>query len=392
MKIAIFTDTYTPDVNGVALTLERWAKYLSKQGHEVLVFAPESTEKGRREEQDIKVMRYFSMPFFLYPELSAAVPNPIATMQRLTDFNPDIIHCSTPFNVGLLGRIYATENDIPLVASYHTNFDQYLTAYKMDWARDLMLKYSLWFHEEARRIYVPSTDTLRDLTRQGYKDLEIWARGIELDAFRPLTERQESLKELRSRFSLSEDEFVVSYVGRIAAEKNLKQFLAVADYARRKKYDNVKFIMVGDGPMMGEIQSKVAKEGANITLLGYQDHEILPDLYAASDLFLFPSTTETFGNVVLEALACGIPVITSNSGGVVHLVENQISGFHCPGHNSESFINAFETLYHNAELRQSFGKAGRTFAEKQSWDNIFSELLDSYKMVLEEEKYLELTS
>lgn len=154
MKIALFTDTYNPDINGVAKTLNHWVNYLISQGHHVHVFAPEIKDDSHTSNEEA-VNRYKSYPFFLYPELQAALPNPIQMNQTLLDFQPDIIHVATPFNLGLTGRHFALKHSIPLVASYHTNFIQYLTSYKLKWAEPILSRSCIGFIRNVKKSMLP---------------------------------------------------------------------------------------------------------------------------------------------------------------------------------------------------------------------------------------------
>jgi glycosyltransferase involved in cell wall biosynthesis len=387
MNIALFTDTYTPDVNGVAKTLARWVAFLKKQGHQVRVFAPEAKGAPSTSHEEA-VKRYKSLPFFLYPELQAALPNPLDVKQSLQEFKPDIIHVATPFNLGLFGRHYALKNNIPFVASYHTNLDQYLTSYKLEWAESLLEKYLYWFHKDCEKVYAPSNDTATHLINQQYPNVCLWKRGVDATLFKPIEEHTHSRESILRRYDIPPDKFTLLYVGRLATEKNLDFLLNTLNKLPQHIQQTAQMVLVGDGPMRDEIEQRMKEMDISVYLLGFKGGEELAEIYASADVFFFPSATETFGNVVLEALASGVPVIGANAGGVKELIESGHSGFLCPADKQLYFIEAIETLYTHEYLRIAFGENARNFAVTQSWDSIFQRLLDSYYETIEEKVVL----
>ncbi|WP_274363388.1 glycosyltransferase family 4 protein [Paenibacillus thermotolerans] len=381
MRVALFTDTYLPDVNGVAKTLGRWAGFLRKKGIECKVFAPTGEERAAVREPN-SVERFFSLPFFLYPECKFAVPNPIHINKTLHDFKPDIIHVATPFNLGLYGSHYARKHGIPLVASYHTHFDQYAEFYKLQWMVPLFWKYMLWFHADCRKVYVPSPSALEHLKERGLKNLEVWSRGIQTELFRDDICREAALRE----FGIDPRKFVVLYVGRLAPEKSIDVLLQAFEAVPEPVRSRMELVMAGDGPLRQELAEAQSRRGLPLRLLGYLHGERLSRLYAGSDVFLFPSVTETFGNVVLEAMACGTPVIGAAAGGVKDNVRHGATGLLCPPGDAAAFAQALLTLYDSPGLLKRLGAGGRHYALTQSWDSVFERLLSSYRGLLEKEQ------
>ncbi|WP_310732519.1 glycosyltransferase [Paenibacillus sp. 1011MAR3C5] len=193
MKIAIFTDTYDPDVNGVARTLRRWTCYLETKGVRTKVFAPEPAASLQQNAPTHSVERFVSLPFFLYPECRLALPNPAHIRREIAHFEPDLIHVATPFNLGLFGIHYARKYNIPLIASYHTNFDQYLSFYNLQWMEKLLWRYKEWFHRDCKAIFVPSETTRLDLIGRGWEPskLKLWSRGVNHGTFHPMVNMRE---------------------------------------------------------------------------------------------------------------------------------------------------------------------------------------------------------
>lgn len=376
MRVALFTDTFLPDINGVAKTLGRWVEYLQAKGVECKIYAPysESPDEGM-----CRVERFYSIPFLLYPECRMAIPNPIQVNRSLKAFAPDLIHVATPFNLGLTGLHYARKHNVPIVASYHTHFDQYLAYYKLQWMEPMLWKYMLWFHQDCRKLYVPSESTLRHLRDKGLKHLEIWSRGVDTERFRPIVNRDQVWRE----YGVNPAKFILLFVGRLAPEKSVDILLQTFQSLPSGIRANAHLVIAGDGPLYQPLLEKYGEQPA-ITFIGFKQGKSLSQLYAAADVFLFPSATETFGNVVLEAMASGTPVIGAAAGGVKDTVKHNESGLLCPPGGIAEFVNAVELLYHNEGCRVALSKAGRSYSLQQSWDGIFSRLYDSYLGVLDE--------
>jgi glycosyltransferase involved in cell wall biosynthesis len=375
MRIAIFTDTYDPDINGVARTLKHFIHYLDNKNISYKVFAPDSLSN---EYVSSNVRRIKSLSFFLYPECRLAFPNLSRIKSELEKFSPDIIHVATPFNMGLCGVYLAKKLTIPLVGSYHTDFDHYLKFYDLRFFSKILWKYMNWFHKPFKKLFVPSNETLTQLKCQGFVNLEVWPGGVDCQLFHPYYEKQ----AIREQWGISK-KYLLTYVGRLAPEKDVKTLLAVAKALPAEINEEVQWFVIGDGPQREELQIEAP---ANMTLTGYLTGEQLAEIYSASDLFVFPSPTETFGNVVIEALASGTPGITANSGGVKNIITAGVTGYLCETGNVKEFTNAILKLLENDSLRKQFGIEGRNYALTQSWDEIFSNLLWHYRAVIDEPK------
>ncbi|WP_226670245.1 glycosyltransferase family 4 protein [Metabacillus litoralis] len=373
MKIAIFTDTYAPDVNGVARTLKRLTDHLEKNKYEFRVFAPESTKESMFSSH---IHRFTSLPFFLYPECRLALPNMLHVKAELQSFKPDLIHVATPFNIGLCGLHYAKKFNIPVVGSYHTDFDQYLEYYDLQFLSKVLWKYMHWFHKPHRKTFVPSKETLEQLKRKGFSNLRIWGRGVDCQLFHPHYSQQ----DVRSQYQIKE-KFLLSYVGRLAPEKDIDTLMRITSELPDCIRNDVHWLIVGDGPSKDEMKKNAPN---NMTFAGYLNGVDLANVYAASDLFVFPSPTETFGNVVLEALASGTPVIGANSGGVKNIIKQAETGFLCEPKNVSEFQEAITTLLLSDTLRVKIGNEARQYALTQTWDSIFEGLLREYEDALTE--------
>ncbi|WP_017472532.1 glycosyltransferase family 4 protein [Amphibacillus jilinensis] len=375
MRIAIFTDTYTPEVNGVALTLERYVDYLDNQNIDYRLFAPAPSVPVPIVPE---ILRLTSIPFLLYRNCRIALPNPAPIKHVLDDFKPNLIHIATPFTLGLSGLHYGKKHQIPMVASYHTHFDNYLDYYQLHFLKNYAQKYLDWFHRPFEKIYVPSQSTKEKLMMQNpIQSYEIWSRGVDHTLFSPLKRCKDLWKQ---RYQIYENNIIL-YVGRIAAEKDIDVVLETFDHLPHKVKKDSHLVMVGDGPLFSAL-SKVHRD--KVTWTGFIKGEALAQIYASSDLFLFPSPTETFGNVVLEALASGLPVITASTGGVKHLVTDKVTGFLCEPKQVDMFVERTTLLLDSPSLRDHFAQAARQFAMFQSWEHIFQQLIASFKAITKE--------
>ncbi|MFD2131994.1 glycosyltransferase family 4 protein [Pseudogracilibacillus auburnensis] len=379
MKIAIFTDTFIPEVNGVARTLKRFTDYLEENKIEYRVFAPKSSNKNIF---TTHVHSITSFPFFLYPECRVALPNLLQLRDEIQRFNPDIIHVATPFNMGLSGLHLAKKLAIPVVGSYHTDFDKYLTYYELHFLSEMLWKYMRWFHHPFRKVFVPSSDTLNRLKSRGFSNLSIWPRGIDRTIFHPHYDEQ----TVRNVYQI-EEKYILTYVGRIAMEKDVLLLPEIANMLPNNIKNDVHWLIVGDGPLKKDL-GKMAPP--NMTLTGFVEGINLANIYAASDVFVFPSPSETFGNVVLESLACGTPVIGANAGGVKTIIQNGITGILCTEKDITEFVHAITSLLGREQTRKIMGENGKIHAQAQSWDTIFNNLLLEYEEALEIESFQEL--
>lgn len=371
MRIAIFSDTYVPEINGVALTLKRYTDYLKKQGIEYRLFVPSSDTAVPNVPQ---LERLTSIPFLLYRNLRFSLPNPLYIHKVLDTFQPTIIHVATPFSIGLSGVRYGKKHDIPMVASYHTHFDDYLDYYHLSFLNKWIWKYLNWFHRPFERIYVPSESTKQKLLAKNlHTDISIWGRGVDHDVFSPAIRKD----YLINNYGI-EGKKILLYVGRMSPEKNIELVLDTFQSLSPTIKKDTHLVMVGDGPLYSELSQQYQE---NITWTGFLEGEQLAKVYASSDLFLFPSETETFGNVVLEALASGLPVIGANAGGVSHLVRDGKTGFLCEPSHKDQFVAQTTKLLENPLLREYFAYEARRFALTQSWDEIFHQFVNTLQDV-----------
>lgn len=380
MKIAIFTDTFLPQINGVTNTLRRLGDYLKNEGIEYIFITP---DQKTEEVLPYNMEQFFSAPLIFYPECRFTITNKSKLYKKLDAFNPDIIFLMTEFNMGLAGLSYGKKHGIPIVSNYSTNFGSLLKAYKLGVLEKVSNKYLGWFHNEADYTVTPSEESQKELYKMGVHDVGIFGRGIDYHRFSP-TKYSETLLE-----SLDAQEKVnLLYVGRLSPEKGLSILRETMFKLNETYKDKINLIITGEGPMEQELHKTMP---GNVIFTGYKKGSELEAIYASADIFAFPSTFETFGNVVLEAMASGTPVVGVSEGGVKTLVDHGKTGFLAEPRDSDSFTKHIETLINNCLLRQQFSHNGRQFAESKSWEAIFGDLIQLFHEVAKKTYHIEVS-
>jgi glycosyltransferase involved in cell wall biosynthesis len=375
MRITIVTETYYPQLNGVSRTLGELVRFLKENGDKVQLIYPDYGETVV--DEHVHTLRSFALPF--YKEIHLPLP-PFGSAHRAIErFRPDIVHIATEAFLGWRILRFALRRRLAVVSSFHTNFDQYSGHYQVGWARGLIWRYLRWFHNQTRETYVPSDTTIRALERLGFERTVLWKRGVDSSLFRP--DRPGGLN-VRRALGWSPDDVVITYVSRIAPEKNV-EYLADALAIVSARRPGVRILFVGDGPTRPILEERL---GPAARFAGYRKGDDLADHYAASDIFAFSSLSETFGNVVLEAMASGLPVVALRAGGVGEIVQSGTTGILVePSEPPEHFASALLSLVEEPANRRATGEAARRYALSQSWDAIMGSLRHRYRAVVEEQ-------
>jgi glycosyltransferase involved in cell wall biosynthesis len=330
--ICIVTETYPPEVNGVALTLAHLVKGLLEQGHAVSVVRPrQRTLDGPARDYECDVMLVSGLPLPGYGGLQFGLPAGHLLRRTWSRRRPDVIYVATEGPLGWSAVQAARCLGIPIVSGFHTNYHYYSRHYRVGWSQSLILRYLRRFHNQTASTLVPSADLRDHLASSGFKDVDVLDRGVDSQLFAP----QRRCTELRRGLGLSDSDMAVLYVGRIAPEKNLN--LAIEAYFAMKRFNpSLKFIIVGDGPSRAALQSQYP----DLIFMGTQKGEQLAKYYASADLFLFPSETETFGNVTLEAMASGLGVIAYNYAAAKIHIRHGETGLLIPYGDKERFVES----------------------------------------------------
>ncbi|WP_250451855.1 glycosyltransferase family 1 protein [Caballeronia sp. ATUFL_M2_KS44] len=317
MKIMIVTDAWEPQVNGVVRTLKNTGKELMALGHRVEMLTP---------------LEFRTIPCPTYPEIRLSLMPRRHVAERIDAFEPDALHIATEGPLGLAARAYALRHKLPFTTAYHTRFPEYVKA-RFGVPLPLTYRFLRWFHGRSQAVMAPTPVVKDDLERYGFTNVVLWTRGVDLDIFHPMDSKV--LNTARPIFL---------YVGRVAVEKNVEAFLKL-DLPGSKW-------VAGEGPALAELKSRYT----NVNYLGVLSQPELAKVYAAADVFVFPSRTDTFGLVLLEAMACGTPVAAYPVTGPIDVL-----GQHGPGALDE-------------DLREACLKAltidradARAWAERFSW-------------------------
>ncbi len=368
MRVAIFTETFLPKVDGIVVSLCRLLDHLEKHGHEALVFAPEGSPSAYGRYQ---VISYRSMQVPFYPELNVAPPWVHASFE-IKKFKPDLVHLVNPISLGLAGLRVAKRYNYPVLASYHTDVPGFAEHWHLGFLSDSIYRYARWIHNRVELNVCPSKFTRNQLLEHGFERVEIWRGGVDTTLFSPLKRSE----EWRRRLTNDQPERpLLLYVGRVSPEKSIDRIHAVLE-----AYPQARLAIVGDGPSRAHLERRFADTDTVFT--GYLKGEDLAAAYAAGDLFVFTGDKETFGNVVVEAMASGLPVIAPNSGGVTDLVVEGYNGRLYDPRVPDGMVEAARDLILDAELARTYGERGRKLAENSTWDITLNELMDLYQKVI----------
>jgi len=366
MRVAVITETFLPNVNGVVTTLCRLLEHLRDHGHQALLVAPEGSVSSYAGAEIIPLR---GVPLPSYPELRITPPQPGLTAQ-LRRFRPDLVHLAGTMALGVAGRHAARQLGVPLVGAYHTDFPAYTAHYGLGFLRTLAYRYLRWVHNSCAVTLCPSLATIADLRDHGFRRLRLWGRGVDTERFHP---RHRSAA-WRTAVGAQPDERVLLYVGRLAPEKRLDLLADVLP-----SLPNTRLVFVGDGPARSALEQRL---GSNAHFTGYLRGADLSTAYASSDLFVFPSDTETFGQVIQEAMASGLPVVAARAGGAIDMVRDGITGtLFTPGSAAELRAQTLR-LVRAPEQCAALGAAGRAAAERRSWGRVMDELLGHYQITL----------
>jgi glycosyltransferase involved in cell wall biosynthesis len=371
MRIAIFSEVYWPMVSGVGVTLRRLADSLEAAGHAVRVCTATYPlpEAGDRPE----VHRSPSLPLFLYRDVQWAFPRHRELVAEIAAFRPDVVHVATEFALGVAGLRVARELGVPVVASAHTDYEQYAARYGLDWALRPGWRYLRWFYGQAERVLCPSRIYEEHLHSRGVERTGIWTRGVDTAAFHP-RHRDPALRE---SLGVSPGESVVTYVGRLAREKNL-DLLLDAWQSVAPRHPGARLALVGRGPLEDEIRRRAIP---GVELLGLLTGNDLSAAYASADLFAFPSVTETFGNVLLEAMASGLPSVVAAAGGVLDFVEHGRNAWLVAPSSVQAMTDGLKRLLTDAALRRRLSAGALDTAAARRWDAIDELLFEEYRRV-----------
>jgi glycosyltransferase involved in cell wall biosynthesis len=370
VRIALFSEVYWPMVSGVGVTLLRLADALEARGHAVRVYsATYPLPPGTPDRPEVH--RSPSVPFFLYPDVQWAFPRMRDVMEDLSQFRPDVVHVATEFSLGIAGVKAARQLGVPLIASAHTNYDRYAARYGVTWALRAGWHYLRWFYGQAHRVLCPSRIYEATVHRHGVTHTGIWSRGVDPAVFSPAFRSQ----GYRAGFGVDPDDLLVTYIGRIAREKNLALLLQAWERLAPER-GGARLVLVGRGPLEDEIRRR-GIPGVHVT--GLLQGPALSAAYASADVFVFPSTTETFGNSLLEAMGSGLPSLVAASGGVLEFAEHGANALLVEPDSVSAIAAGLGRLLHDPVLRRRLADGALRTAAARDWATVYDRLLDDYQ-------------
>ncbi len=371
-RIAHFTDTFY-EVNGVALTLQQQLQLARKTGKEYSVITCDVKEHDEQAGVcNFTPIATYELPE--YPEQKLFSPPFLEILNYCFENQFTHINTATPGPIGLAALGAAKILKLPISGTYHTSLPQYARYLTKDYLiEDLMWKYVVWYYDQLKVVYVPSKSTGDELISKGIspQKIRVIPRGIDIERFHPSRKDPEFIRKY-----VEPDRIKLLYVGRISKEKNL-HLLAEVFRTLATRMDNLSLILAGDGPYMEGMKKEL--KGLPCIFTGYLKGEPLARLYASCDLFVFPSTTDTFGNVVLEAQASGIPVVVTDLGGPQENVIQGKTGIVVRGDDGTALLEGLNGLIRNPLRLREMGKAARKYMEDRSFEQAFDETWEMYQ-------------
>lgn len=370
MRIAIVTETFLPYVDGVVTRMTAVIRRLREDGHEILIIAPED---GIQTFCGCPVSGISARTFFLYRHRKVAFPHP-DVKRRLTEFQPDVVHVVNPALLGIAGIFYGRH--WPLVASWHTNIPQYADYYRVPYLKPLLWSILKKIHNRADLNLCTSNTVQEELKRRGFKNVQLWKRGVDLQRFHPRNANESMRRRLSDNHP---DSILMLYVGRLAAEKEIERLQAIL-----RSDDRFRLAVVGDGPHRFKLEQQLRHTPTVFT--GFLHGEELAQAYASVDAFVFPSRTETLGLVLLEAMASGLPVIAVNAGPTAEQIDHEKTGLLYSPDHPEDLKNMAQRLT-DSNLRRQIGVEARKAAHAYGWSSSAQQLHHYYADLLKKQTF-----
>jgi len=362
IRVACVTETYPPEVNGVSLTVARMVEGLQRRNHDVQLVRPrQAVQDAARWGDRFHEVLLRGLPIPRYPSLRMGMPSRRALVRLWALQRPDVVHIATEGPLGWSALQAARQLRLPVCSDFRTNFHTYSQMYGVGWLHKPIMGYLRKFHNRTLCTMVPTEALRRELASSGFERLLVLTRGVDGLQFSP-AHRSEAL---RADWGAGQDTLVVTCVGRLAREKNL-DLLVAAFQAIKQTVPAARLVLVGAGPLDEELRQRVP----DAVFAGQRRGDDLAAHYASADLFLFPSMSETFGNVTTEALASGLPVVAFAHAAAGQLITDGVDGVCVPFGDAQAFVHAAVALAADADRRERLGRSGRARALELDWDAI----------------------
>lgn len=362
LRIAVVTETYPPDINGVAHTLSKIVQALTLNGHTICLVRPRHALHdfpNNNENYSEYLVQGLPIPF--YKQLRMGLPAKKVLTRLWTSEKPDVVHIATEGPLGWSALKAAKSLKIPVSTDFRTNFHSYSEHYGVGWLGGVIMGYLRRFHNAAHSTMVPTGRLKEELVKSGFERLHVVQRGVDTHLFAP----SKRSNGLRASWGATDTTTVVMCVSRLAAEKNLNLVIRAFQALKIKQAD-VKLVFVGDGPLLEQLKV----DAPDAIFAGFRKGEDLAAHYASADLFMFASLTETFGNVTIEAMASGLPIVAFNHAAAGEIIESGVNGYLASTNDDSGFIDAAVKLGLNTFMRATCANGAREQALKFSWESI----------------------
>jgi len=380
IRVALVSGNYNYVRDGANQALNRLVDFLLRQGVNVRVYSPTVDEPAFEPTGDL--VSVTSVPIPGRPEYRLGLGLSPRVRRDLKEFAPNVVHIASPDIIGHRAVTWARRNRIPAVASVHTRFDTYLAYYHLQALEPLARGIMRRIYQRCDAILAPAESIAAVLHAQRMnKYISIWSRGVDRGQFNP--ERRDM--EWRRSFGIGDKEPVISFLGRIVMEKGLDVFGDALDVLAERGAPH-RALIIGEGPARPWFEERLKAHDA--IFVGHQEKDGLARALASTDVFFNPSITETFGNVTLEAMACGLPVVAAAATGATSLVRDGETGTLVEPGDTDAFADALEAYVRNPDLRRKHGEAGLAFAKTMDWDHINGAVLNVYRRVIERRERL----
>jgi|UniRef100_UPI004048F0FF glycosyltransferase involved in cell wall biosynthesis len=368
MKLAIVTETFPPEVNGVAMTFRVIARELAQRGHQVTVFRPKRTDLSASGQTfDYTEVQMPGMPIPGYPLLRLGLPARRRLVRHWKSDRPDLVHVVTEGPLGASAVSAARAMGLPVTSSFHTNFHAYTHNYGFGLLYPMVLGWLRRVHNRTQRTFAPTDELCAELRNLGFRNMTLLSRGVDTDCFSP-TRRSRSLRE---SWGAGPDDPVVLHVGRMAPEKNYGLLFKCYE-AMRHANPRLRFVLAGDGPM----RDSLIKQHPECHFAGFYSRQEIGRYYASADIYIHPSLTETFGNVLTEAMASGLAVSGFDYAAARQFIQHRQNGLVVPCDKSDELIAAAVELACDQNLRAELRQAARESFAQQSWSNVIGRFED----------------
>lgn len=376
MRVALFTETFLPKVDGIVTVMCLLLDHLTERGIRTVVVAP---KMGCERYRETPVIGVPGVRFPLYPELRIGPPT-ISTYHQLKAFNPDIAHFIHPVLIGIPGMLMAKRLGIPTLASFHLDVARLTHHYHLGFIEPLTDLFTRVVFNAADYALAPSRLIQKEMLDLGVKEVGLWRRGVDAEKFNPRY-RNADMRDMLSNGH--PEDTILLYVGRISSEKQIDHLKPILE-----RVPGTRLALVGDGPARADLERYF--EGAPTKFMGYMQGQALSEAYASADIFVFPSALETFGLVVVEAMAAGLPVVASRVGGVRDVVQEGRTGYTFDVGDLDALAQGVRQIAVSRERIAQMGRAARAFAETQTWPAMMDEVIDIYHGLIEEKQGIRL--